>query len=230
VASVAEQLWGTLPAAAAILCSSVLAQADGPEEGLLADIIEAAQAQCGPSLAAMLSGTGDPCAQVGQFGPDAERMALLSADQIEAVWQAAAVVPQALLDADTRMIAARQMFDARRTAELSRAAREASLIVRAAERLVAASPYPGAAAPIAARRHPGGKGGWLALPAMSMAMALVARIAARGHEASQLFERSWRDHWTGLARQAPDLASIDLVLAEAHIASADRARPTEEPA
>jgi len=229
-ASIAEQLWGTLPAAAAILCSSVLAQAADSGGALAADIVEAAQAQCGPSLSAVLSGAGDPCAQVGQFGPDAERMALLSADQIEAVWQAAVVVPQALLDADTRAIAARQMFDARRTTELSRAAREAGLIVRAAERLVAASPYPCAAAPIAARRHPGGKGGWLALPAMSIAMAVVARIAARGHEASRSFERSWREHWTGLARQAPDLASIDLVLAEAHIASAERARPAGEQA
>jgi hypothetical protein len=124
------------------------------------------------------------------------------------------VVPQALLDADTRAGAARQLFDARRSAELARAAREATTIVRTAERLVAASPYRTAMAQIAACRHPDGKGGWLALPAMSASLALVARIAARGHEARQSFERGWRDCWAGLARQAPDLAGIDLVLAE----------------
>jgi hypothetical protein len=49
---------------------------------------------------------------------------------------------------------------------------------------------------------------------MSASLALVARIAARGDEACRSFERGWRDCWAGLARQAPDLAGIDLVLAE----------------
>jgi hypothetical protein len=35
---------------------------------------------------------------------------------------------------------------------------------------------------------------------------------------------AWRPRWTQLARQAPDLTSIDLVLAEAQIAATDRAR------
>ena len=83
---------------------------------------------------------------------------------------------------------------------------------------------------IAARRHPDGKGGWFALPAMSASLALVARIAARGDAACRSFERGWRDCWAGLARQAPDLAGIDLVLAEALIAGADRARLAEETA
>ena len=77
----------------------------------------------------------------------------------------------------------RQLFDARRSAELARAAREATTIVRTAERLVAASPYRTAMAQIAACRHPDGKGGWLALPAMSASLALVARIARSFGEA-----------------------------------------------
>jgi len=40
-------------------------------------------------------------------------------------------------------------------------------------------------AQIAACRHPDGKGGWLALPAMSASLALVARIA-----------RSFGEAWT----------------------------------
>jgi hypothetical protein len=89
---------------------------------------------------------------------------------------------------------------------------------------VAASAYRRAVAQIAARRHPGGKGGWLALPAMSASLALVARISARGDEDCRSFERAWRARWTDLARQAPDLTSIDLVLAEALIAATERAR------
>jgi hypothetical protein len=155
-------------------------------------------------------------------------MAHLTADQLEAVWQAAAVVPQALLDADTRVVAARRMFDARRTPELAQAARDATTIVRSAERLVAASAFPGAAHQIQARSHPDRRGGWLALPVMSAALALTARIAARGDEKCQAFERVWRERWTGLARGAPDMAQIDLVLAEALIAGVERAGAVRE--
>ena len=229
-ARTAERLWGMSPAAAAVLCSRLLAEPPGPNRDRSADLLDAALVQCGANLAAVLEGDRDRYAQVGQFGPDAERMAVLSAEQVEAVWQAANVVPQALLDADTRLVAARQMFHARRTPQLAGAAREATSIVRSAERLMVASPYRAALAQIAARRHPDGKGGWLALPAMSASLALIARIAARDDEACRSFERDWRNRWTDLARHAPNMTSIDLVLAEALIAAADRTRLAEETA
>jgi superfamily I DNA/RNA helicase len=228
-ARAAERLWGVIPAAAAVLSSRLLSQAAGLGEETVAAVADAALAQCGPALDAVLADGRDPAAQVGQFGPDAERMAVLPVEQLEAVWQAAAVVPQALLDPDTRVVAARQMFDARRSPELTQAARDAGSILRAAQHLVAASPYRRAGAQVSARLHPDRKGAWTTLPAVSAALAVVARIGARGDVACQSFECHWRDHWAGLARQAPDLASIDLVLAEILIASADRARITEEP-
>ena len=220
----AERLWGVVPAAAAVLSSRLLAGPAYPDEDPAAVILEAALAQCGPNLDALLRGGDDPHARAGQFGPDAERMAVLAPGQVEAAWPAAAVVPQPLLDAGTRVVAARQMFDARRTPELTRAAEHATSVVLSVERLVGASCYRRAVSQIAARRHPGGKGGWLALPAMSASLALVARISARGDEACRSFERAWRGRWTDLARQAPALTSIDLVLAEALVAGAERAR------
>jgi superfamily I DNA/RNA helicase len=226
----AERLWGIVPAAAAVLSSDSLAEPAGTGDGPSPALIDAAVAQCGPDLEVILRGNRDPDARVGQFGPDAERLAVLSTEQVEAVWQAAAVVPQTLLDPDTRAVAARQMFDARRTPELARAAREATTIVRAAERLVTTSPYWSTLAQITARRHPDGKGGWLALPAMSASMALVARIAARGNDACGALERACRDRWTDLARQAPEMTSIDLVIAEALIASTESVRLVEESA
>ncbi|MGH3197209.1 MAG: hypothetical protein ACRDNT_15020, partial [Streptosporangiaceae bacterium] len=230
----AERLWGSVPAAAAVLSSRLLAGPAYPDEDPAAVVMEAALAQCGPNLAALLRGDDDPHARAGQFGPDAERMALLAPDQVQASWPAAAVVPQPLLDAATIAVAARQMFDARRLctppAELARVAQDATSVVHSAERLVAASPYRRAAAQIVARRHLGGKGGWLALPAMSASLALVARISARGNEPCRSFERTWRGYWTALARQAPALTSIDLVLAEALTAAAERARFTRYPA
>ena len=224
----AERLWGVVPAAAAVLSSRLLAGPAPADEDPSATVLDAALAQCGPNLKAVLAGKADPAALAGRFGPEAERLALLTPDQVDAVWQAAAVVPQALLDADTRAIAARQLFDARRS--LAGPARDAAVIARDAEKLVMASPYRKAAALITARRHPERKGGWLALPAMSASLALVARIAARGNEACRAFERGWRPRWADLARQAPGLASIDLVLAEALIAGAERTRFAEEAA
>ena len=222
----AERLWDIAPAAAAVLSSRLLAGPGCPDEDPAAVVVEAALARCGPSLEAVLRGAEDPHARLGRFGPDAER---LSADHIEAERPPAAVVPQPLLDADTRTVAAARLFGARRTPELARAAQDAISVVRSAERLVAASPYRRAVAQIAARRPPDGKPGWLALPAMSASLALVARISARGDEDCRSFERAWRARWTDLARQAPDLTSIDLVLAEALIAATERARFGQEP-
>ena len=65
---------------------------------------------------------------------------------------------------------------------------------------------------------------------MSTALALVARIAARGYDDCRAFEHAWRPRWTDLARRAPALTAIDLVLAEALIASAERARFARGPA
>jgi len=106
------------------------------------------------------------------------------------------------------------MKGARSRPELVRAAQDAPSVVRSAERLVVASPYRRAAAQIAARRE---------LPAMSISLALVARISARGDEACRSFERAWRSRWTDLAQHASRLTSIDLVLAEALIAATERA-------
>ena len=217
-----ERLWGVAPAAAAVLSSRLLSGAAGDDE--IAAVTDAALAQCGPNLRAVLADARDPEAQVGQFGPVEERMAVWPAEQLDAAWQAAAVVPKALLDQDTRTVAARQMFDARRTPELALAVRDAPSILRAAEHLLAASPYRLAGAQISARLHPDRKRGWTPLPAVSAALAIVARVAARGDAECQSFERHWRDRWADLARQAPDLVTIDLVLAEALIASTDRTR------
>ena len=211
----AERLWGTVPAAAAVLCTRLLAGPAYPDEDPAAVVVEAALAQCGPTLDALLRGDDDPCVQVFSADPFKQAGLFEGADLLQAKWPAAVVVPQPLLDADTRAVAARQLFDAWSTPELTRAAQDATSVVRSAERLVAATPYRRAAAQIAARR--------LALPAMSASLALVARIAARGDEACRSFERAWRGCWTDLARRAPDLTGIDLVLAEAHIAAAERA-------
>jgi len=49
---------------------------------------------------------------------------------------------------------------------------------------------------------------------MSIALALAARLAARGDVGLQTELGSLRHAWAALARCAPDLVEVDLVLAE----------------
>jgi hypothetical protein len=164
---------------------------------------------------------------VGRFGPEAERMATWPSEQVDALWQAAAVVPQALLDADTRLMAARRLFDTRHEQPMRAAATSAKTIVRTAEALVRQSCNRDLADAISARQPAEGKSGWLALPAMSIAIALLARLAARGNSNCTMLEREYRGKWANLALYAPELVAIDLVLAEALVTAANR--QPEEP-
>src|ERR1019366_746970 len=66
---------GAGPARGPVLPGRLLAGPSGPDGEPAAVVMEAALARCGPSLDAVLRGADDPHAQVGRFGPDAERMA-----------------------------------------------------------------------------------------------------------------------------------------------------------
>jgi hypothetical protein len=146
-------------------------------------------------------------------------MATWPPEQVDALWQAAVVVPKAMLDADTRLAAARRLFDARNEQPVKASAGAAKTITETAAMVVSASRYPDLAAAIAAR-SPARGNGWPVLPAMSIAMALLARLAARGNANCALLEREYRGTWANLALYAPDLVAIDIVLAEALVAGA----------
>jgi hypothetical protein len=192
-------------------------------------VSDAAVTQCGDTLAAILDGHPDPCAPAGRFGPEADQMAAIwPPERVNALWPAAAVVPKAMLDAGTRLAAARRMFDARHDLPMQAAASSAKTVIQTAEMVISHSRYPDLADAIAERKPPGGKGGWLALPAMSIAMALLARLAARGNSNCVTLEQDYRDKWASLALHAPDLVAIDIVLAEALVAAAWR--KSEQPA
>ena len=223
----AERLWDTVPAAAAVLCSRLLAGPAYPDEDPAAVVVEAALAQCGPTLDAVLRGDDDPHAQVGRFGRTPNGWLLTRSKGRPARSEAAARRPWSRSLSSTRTPGPSrpaQLFAARqhtRTGQ-GRTGRDLRRPVRGTPGGRLPVPPCGGAdrGPPPSRRE----GGWLALPAMSASLALVARIAARGDEACRSFERTWRGRWTDLARQAPDLTGIDLVLAEALIAAAERAR------
>lgn len=139
-------------------------------------------------------------------------MVAMQPQQLESLWRAAQVIPRALLDPDSRAVAARRLFDHRADRGVWQIGGMASGIARNALTLLVGRPR--LCAQIAARRGAGGAGEWLDLPAASAALALVARLAARGDVRCQRMEQLYRGKWRRLATSAPELVTIDLVLAE----------------
>lgn len=176
------------------------------------DCFDAAERQCGASLRGITQQGTDRHAVVGRFGPEAELMIHMDPQQIERIWRAAQIIPQTLLDPDTRAAAARRLFDHRADSGLREVSKAAAVVVQTVLRLLPDEPR--LRAQIEARKNPDGKGGWLAIPAASAAFALLARLAARGDSACANAEQRFRPNWERLAESAPDLVTIDLILAE----------------
>lgn len=175
-------------------------------------VCEAAVAQCGNTVQELRTAGHDPSAMVGRFGREAAALVAMQPQQLEGLWKAAQIIPKALLDPDTRAVAARRLFDRRASDGVRQIGGMASGVVRNA--LSVLKDRPRLCAQIEARRSDGGAGEWLSLPAASAALAIVARRAARGDVRCQRMEQLYRAQWRRFAMCAPDLVIIDLVLAE----------------
>jgi hypothetical protein len=202
----ARRLWSTMPAAALLL--------GNPLDD--ADIDDALRLSCG-DLAADIWRTGtDPLAGVGLFDQSAVMMSTKNSHEIDQMWSAANIVPQALLDRDSRATAARRLFDAAvvvRNDRLLREFRKTATHLSGITRVVRAA-SPRHAAQIAARTPAGDCHDWQLLPALSSAYAALARLAARGHPRCRDLEARVRPYFRALAQAAPALVTIDLVAAE----------------
>ncbi|GAB2445485.1 hypothetical protein GCM10027187_08500 [Streptosporangium sandarakinum] len=215
-AAAAQKMWPVLPGAAVL--AGDLADSD---------CRAAAERQCGDSLTEIREKGADPYAAVGRFGPEVERMVHLTPEQIEGIWRAADVVPRALLDADSRAAAARRLFDLREEDAVCELGRLASHVVRKARTLIR---RPRLLRQLEQRGHPGGRGGWYALPAASAAFALTARLAARGDAGCRSAEQTFRADWARLAAAAPQLVTTDLILAELLAGAEQAGEKTDEKA
>lgn len=208
-----NHLWSVLPIAAALLSCRQLSDDD---------CWYAAEEQCGEVVSEILTKRIDRDAQVGRFGEHEVRFAEMPSEQLAMIWRAANVIPQKLLDPDSRVVAARRLFDERMSPIVRGAAQQTRTVVQAARKVISLSRFAGVLRQLDAREHPNVRGGWVMLPAMSTAMALVARLAARGDTAAAALEREHRDTWHQLAIVAPELTTIDLVLAELLIAAHEK--------
>ena len=227
----ATELWHRLPAAAALATSDLMplidTEAPDPDH---AELLEQLERRCGEIAMALLRGETDPASGAGRFDAGTEHLARMSKEQIAAVWQAARVVPRALLDEDSRTQAALGLFSVRDLPEMHRvraAAHEiAGGVLHMAKRLD--ETYRRPVLDLLEPRHAPGADQWRNLPAASLALALAARLAARGMPSFASLSREQRAVWDDLARHAPDLVRIDIVLAELALAGAERAHFAKE--
>jgi hypothetical protein len=169
----------------------------------------------GDAALTILRGGPDPDAPVGRFDENAVRFAAMAPAQLDSLWRESAVVPGALLDHGTRMAAARRLFDARTDPEVVSLAGSALAVLGRVLPLLERTPVLGRA--VASRQAAGGlrrSQPWLALPELSMALAGLARRASRGDVAAGRLYSDVIPAHVVLARRAPDLVTIDLVLAE----------------
>jgi hypothetical protein len=184
-------LWRIAPAIALIA-----ADLDGDTE-----ILEVVARECGDTALGLLRGEADPAARAATFaGPNVAMLDSWSPDRIENVWRAAAVVPCGLLERDARMSAARELFDLRQSSGLRDVLAAGPRIVQESTTILSRVGADRAVGAVEAR---GTGPSWVSLPAVSLALAFVARLAARGHAT-----------YAALARHAPRLVMTDLVLAE----------------
>jgi hypothetical protein len=174
--------------------------------------IEAAVSVCGDSVNGILDGT-DPYANAGRMDESAD---LLDREPglREQFVRAAGLVPQGLLSADSRVLAAMEFVGERRGPRLGWLMKNAHSVLREGERLIRIIGDAATQEAFDARRHQTATGGWRVVPEVSMALALAARHAARGHiEAKRWIIRQQRP-WADLADVAPQLVTIDMIIAE----------------
>jgi hypothetical protein len=174
--------------------------------------IEAATSICGDSVSGLLDGR-DPHASAGRMNESAD---VLDRDPgLREQWvKAAGLIPRGLLSEDSRVLAAMELVERRRDPRLDWLMRNAQGVLREGERLVRIIGDPATQAAFDARRHHTRTGGWHVAPAISMALALAARHASRGHvEAARWMTREQRP-WADLAAVIPQLVTIDLIIAE----------------
>ena len=163
----------------------------------------------GESANQILDAGIDPFGPQGRFGPNEEVLARWPADRIESVWKSVNPVPGRLLDAETRVIAAKQMFDQR--ARIPFDIRAAANLLAAVKSVVEKEYGDAASSPITARS---GAPGWASLPTLTIAFSLVERSTGREVEGANALHKLTKPYLVAMARMSPKLVEQDLILAE----------------
>lgn len=155
----------------------------------------------------------DPALTVGRFSQETNFLIKMPADQREELVREAAIVPKALLDRDSRATASFQLLDARGHPGIQKLRGLSGQLLEVAKRALVAELGPQSVGPVLAREFES-KTGLGNIPALSLALALVARVAGRGGpHCAKLYEYV-REGYVKLADAAPKIVHQDLALAE----------------
>jgi hypothetical protein len=212
--AITQRLWVTSPAIAAVAGTLATALHADP------DVLEQVESACGDNVRSILREATDPASATPRFDAAAERYRTFDAHARELLRGAAAFVPKALLDVDTRAVSATSLLEQDRTPQFEELGRRADRVVNEIGSLLP-NTVPEATRALRARLNPDGKGGWRHLPVLSLGLALVARCAARGDDESGLWIRRQQSMWAELAAIAPEMVALDLVLAEVTLSGAE---------
>lgn len=201
-----------------VLPSTLLISTVPPQQ--LSDIADVVNTVAGDTFFALLEGD-DPHARVGRFDVVSDMIDRMDHAQRQQLKTAVAFVPAGLLSGDARAMAAQDLLENRKHELLGFLSRNAhSVLGEGARLLMSIDSGPGTRA-VDARRHPTDEYGWRSLPAMSMALAFVARHAARGSKPAAHWMLRQDRVFSDLAMVAPDLVTTDLIIAELTLSSAD---------
>jgi hypothetical protein len=179
------------------------------------DEIDAAVSVCGELVGEVLSGR-DPDAAQGRFDEGA-RLFDSMPDLREPILRQLKLVPTGLLSGDSRTGASIRLLENRRDPRLTALLKHSGQLVKEACLILDKIGSARDQAAFRARLSPLAESGWPVFPAISMGLALVARHVARGDK-SRAWLQGVSHLWADLARIAPDLVTIDLILADLTIA------------
>jgi len=219
VASRARIDWSEATALSATLVSA------GRLRSLNAESEELATARvvCGDVLDQLLVGH-DPYPKAGRLDASADRYALLEPEIRDEFKRATRLVPKGLLELDSRVLAVFQLLDNKDDAPRWLVEKAGRSLAELLSLLSGTGDEAGQAA-VRARLHPSSKSGWRALSALSLGWAWVARSSAHGEHRHRGWIEGQKQFWGDLARLAPQLVTIDVILADLLV----RAHRTHDP-
>jgi hypothetical protein len=119
-----------------------------------------------------------------------------------------------MLDADTRSESAMRLVERHRDSRLKSTREASARLLREAQTFLQKVDDKRFYWAVQARTHPHVDGGWQALSALSLAFALLARLAAHELVHVTIWLDAQAGYWAALAGVAPELTNVDLVLAE----------------
>lgn len=214
VPAASSALWSESPLSAVLSISRGPVPHPGPRRLMSGKTVDDAIDFCGEAAAELLDGRPDPFRNSGRLDAAADQYARLSSAHRAAFQTAVAFVPKAFLDTDTRSAAAMRLIERRLDGRSKSVVASSGRLLKDAKALLQRVEDKRYFWAVQAREHPTASGGWQALSALSIAFALLARLQAREQVNAMSWLDFYGDQWAALARIAPELTTIDLVLAE----------------